>query len=92
MAGAVADGGCSAGELPVGAVAVLNRGTAFLDRIADALTWSLEIAEFGSGLVGTPVSVWTSVYGQMGAITWIAVHPDLAPARARQHLTDRTLS
>ena len=68
--------------LPVGSVAIVNQGTAFLDRIADALAWSVEIAEFGSGLVGTPVSVWTSVYGQMGQITWIAVHPDLASAEA----------
>ena len=28
------------------------------------------------------MSVRTSVYGQMGEITWIAVHPDLASAEA----------
>jgi len=53
-------------------------------RIADTLAWSVEIAQYVEGVTGSPVSVWSSTYGQMGEIGFISVVPDMAALDANQ--------
>jgi hypothetical protein len=66
-------------ELPgPGAVAMVTEATAVVDRIADTLAWSVEIAQHVESVTGTPVSVWSNVYGQMGRLAFISVSPDTA--------------
>ena len=67
---------------PIGAVATITSATALVDRMADAVGWAVEIAQYVTTATDAPVSVLTNVYGQMGEITWIAVQPDLAAAEA----------
>jgi hypothetical protein len=66
----------------VGAVATLTTATALFDRIADALGWSVEIAEYVKGVTGSPVAVLMNSYGQMGEIAWIGLQPDQAAGEA----------
>jgi hypothetical protein len=66
----------------VGSVALVTEATAVVDRIADTLAWSVEIAGHIEGVTGTPMSVWSRTYGQMGDIAFIAVHPDVASLEA----------
>ena len=65
---------------PVGAVATVTTATALVDRMADAVGWGVEIAQHVTSVTGTPVAVFTDVFGQMGGMTWIGVQPDLAAA------------
>jgi hypothetical protein len=67
---------------PIGAVATLTTATALVDRMADAIGWGVEIAQFVTDATGTPVSLLSNLYGQMGELVWIAVQPDLAAAEA----------
>ena len=67
---------------PIGAVATITTATALVDRMADAVGWGIEIAQYVTAATDAPVSVLTNVYGQMGEITWIGVQPDLAAAEA----------
>jgi hypothetical protein len=67
---------------PIGAVATITTAIALVDQMADAIGWSVDIAQHVTDISGTPVSVLTNVYGQMGQITWIGVQPDLAAAEA----------
>ncbi len=76
------------GEPPaVGSVAVTTTATAVVDRMTDALTWSVEIAKHVEGVVGSPVAVLTDLFGTMGQITWIGVAPDIATADANRMAT-----
>jgi hypothetical protein len=67
---------------PIGAVATITTATALVDRMADAVGWGVEIAQYVTAATGAPVSVLTNVYGQMGEITWVGVQPDLDAAEA----------
>jgi hypothetical protein len=67
---------------PIGAVATITTAIALVDQMADAVGWSVAIAQHVTEISATPVSVLTNVYGQMGQITWIGVQPDLAAAEA----------
>ena len=71
------------GEPPaLGAVANITTATAFADRMADAIGWSVEMAQFVEGVIGTPVALLTDVFGTMGGITWIGSAPDMAASDA----------
>jgi hypothetical protein len=67
---------------PIGAVATVTTATALVDRMADAVGWGVEIAQYVTAATGTPVAVLTNVFGQMGELAWIGVQPDLAAAEA----------
>ncbi len=67
---------------PIGAVATITTATALVDRMADAVGWGVEIAQYVTEATGAPVALLTSVFGQMGEIAWIGVQPDLAAAEA----------
>lgn len=60
----------------VGSVAMVTEATAVVDRIADTMAWSVDIAQHVESVTGTPVSVWSSVYGQMGRMSFISISPD----------------
>ena len=67
---------------PLGAIGTVTTATALVERMADAVGWGVEIAQYLEGLTGSPIGVLTDVYGQMGRITWIGVVPDAAAADA----------
>lgn len=67
---------------PIGAVATITTATALVDRMADAVGWGVEIAQYVTEATGAPVAVLTNVFGQMGELAWIGVQPDLAAAEA----------
>ena len=67
---------------PIGAVATITTATALVDRMADAVGWGVEIAQYVTEATAAPVAVLTNVYGQMGELAWIGVQPDLAAAEA----------
>ena len=69
---------------PLGAIGTITTATAMVDRMADAVGWSVEIAQYLEGLMGNSIGVLTDVYGQMGRITWIGVVADAAAADAAQ--------
>lgn len=64
----------------VGSVAHVTTGIAALDHIGDTMAWSVEIAQHVEKITGTPVSVWSGAFGQMGEITFISVHGTVAEA------------
>lgn len=67
---------------PIGAVATITTATALVDRMADAVGWGVEIAQYVTEATAAPVAVLTNVFGQMGELAWIGVQPDLAAAEA----------
>jgi hypothetical protein len=72
----------SGGPTAVGSVSTVTTATAMVDHMADALGWSVEMAQFAAQTTGVPVAVATSVFGQMGEVAWISVQPDQASADA----------
>ncbi len=67
---------------PVGAVAQITTATAFVDRLADAVGWAVEIAQYLEGVIGSSIGVLANVYGTMGGISWIGGVPDAAASDA----------
>lgn len=63
-----------------GAVANITTATAVVDRMADAVGWSIEIAQHVEKVTGTPVAFLTDVYGTMGGVAWISVAENAAAA------------
>jgi hypothetical protein len=74
--------GSPADPPPVGAVAQITTATALVDRLADAVGWAVEIAQYLEGVIGSPIGVLTDVYGTIGSISWIGVVPDAAASDA----------
>jgi len=72
----------------VGSVGLVTTAHAVVDRIADTLAWSVEIAQYVEGVTGSAVSVWSSTYGQMGEVAFISVLPDMAALDANQAKTN----
>ena len=70
------------GPAPMGAIASITTATAMVDRLVDAVGWSVEIAQHITEVTGAPIAVLTSAFGQMGEVAWIGVQPDLASAEA----------
>jgi hypothetical protein len=67
---------------PLGAVAVTTTATAVVDRMGEAVTWSIEIAQHVEAVIGSPIAVLLDSYGTMGQITWIGVTENMAAADA----------
>jgi hypothetical protein len=63
-----------------GAIANITTATAVVDRMADAVGWSIEIAQHVEKVTGTPVAFLTDVYGTMGGVAWISVAENAAAA------------
>jgi hypothetical protein len=62
----------------LGSVVLQTTAAAVIDRMADAVAWSVEIAHHVEGVTGSPVFVTIDVFGQMGTIGWLGITPDLA--------------
>ena len=62
----------------IGAVATLTTATALVDRLADAMAWSIEMAQYVTEATGVRVTLLSSVYGPLGEMTWAGVQPDVA--------------
>ncbi len=67
---------------PVGALATVTTATAIVDRLGDALGWAVEIGQHVEQVIGTPVGVFTNVFGTLGGITWMGIAADPAEADA----------
>ena len=67
---------------PLGAVARLTTATAEADRIGDAIGWAVEIAQYVAGVMESPVSVFTEMFGGMGRIVWIGSQANIVAAEA----------
>ncbi len=70
------------GSPPVGSVATLTTATMAAGKYADAVGWSLDIAQHVSKVSGIPTMFLTSEFGTFGNVSWIAVAPDMAAAQA----------
>jgi hypothetical protein len=74
--------GAPADAPTLGSVASVTTATMAVDRVADALAWSVEMATHAEKTTGNPVTCWSSAFGQMGEVIWISVMDDLAAADA----------
>lgn len=72
--------GAPSEEPPIGAVGVITRAVAVVDRMADAVTYGVEVAQHVESVTSTPVAFCTDLYGPMGGMAWISVGPDAAAA------------
>jgi hypothetical protein len=73
----------TAGDPPaLGSVVTLTTATAMVDRMGDALAWSVDIARYIEGVMGSPSRVAIDKFGQMGGISWLNVVPDVAAAES----------
>ncbi len=71
------------GEPPaVGSLINVTVATAVVDRMADALGWSVEIAQHVESVIGSPVALLTDVFGTMGGVAWISGQPNAAASDA----------
>ncbi len=75
-----------------GAIATVTTATAAVDRMGDAIGWSVEIAQHVESVTGSPVFVFTDMFGQMGKITWIGIQADAAAVDAGQAKMDADTS
>jgi hypothetical protein len=66
----------------VGSIVNVTTATAIVDRVGDALGWAVEIGQFVESVIGSPVGVFTDVFGTMGGVAWIGVQPDMAASDA----------
>jgi hypothetical protein len=66
----------------IGAVAQVTTATAIVDQLGSALAFAVDIAQHIEGVTGSPVALFTGLYGTMGSMTWIGVQPDMAGADA----------
>jgi hypothetical protein len=63
---------------PVGAYAGVTTAQIANGKFADAIGWSVEVAQHVASTTGVPAMVLTGNYGPFGTVTWIAVTPDAA--------------
>jgi hypothetical protein len=66
----------------LGAVVNVTTATAIVDRMAEAVGWAVEIAQHVESVIGTPVGVFTDVFGTLGGIAWIGISADVAASDA----------
>jgi hypothetical protein len=67
---------------PLGAVVTLTTATAMVDRMGDTLAWSVDIARYIEGVIGSPGRVAVDKFGQMGGIAWLSIASDIAAAES----------
>lgn len=64
----------------VGAVASVTTAVAATGKMPDAIAWAMDMAEYGSGVVGTQISLLVNAYGEFGGMAFISSAPDMAAA------------
>ncbi len=72
--------GTPSGPAAVGSVAQVTIATAVVDQMAAAIGFAVDIAQHIEKIAGSPIIVMSSLYGQMGGITWVGVQPDMEAA------------
>ena len=72
---------------PIGAVAGRNSAVIALGKVGEAMAWSIELAEYVSNLFGSPVRLFSDLYGTFGSVTWISVVADMAAVDRTQALS-----
>ncbi len=63
---------------PVGSVGTVTTGVALVERLADAIGWAVDMAQYVESVLGTPVGVLNELYGTLGTLNFIGTQPDLA--------------
>jgi hypothetical protein len=66
----------------VGSLATVTTATAVVDRLAEAVGFAVEIGQHVEKVIGTPIGVFTNVFGTLGGITWLGTAADAAAADA----------
>jgi hypothetical protein len=66
----------------IGAVVTMTTATALVDRLADAMAWAIEMAQYVTEAGGVQVALLSSVYGPLGELSWAGVQPDFASVDA----------
>ena len=67
---------------PVGSVAVVTTATIANGAYAEAIAWSVEIAQYVEGVTGFRSTFLVDDFGPFGQVRWIGVAPDAASADA----------
>jgi hypothetical protein len=76
---AVVSGGRGEGGPPaVGSVAAVTTANVALGKVAEAMAWSVEMADYVTRLTGNTVSLYRDLYGPFGSISWIGIASDMA--------------
>ena len=70
------------GEEPpaVGSVASVTQAVAATGKMPDAMAWAADMAEYGSGVAGTQISLLVNAYGDFGGMAFISLAADMAAA------------
>jgi hypothetical protein len=74
----VVHGAPTPGGRPVGSVAVLSTATMTVEKSADAVAWSAEMASYVTSVTGESNMFLVDAYGSLGQATWIGAAADMA--------------
>jgi hypothetical protein len=66
----------------VGAVGSVTQGVAAPGKLVEAVAWATDMAEYGSSVIDTQVSLLVDAYGDFGGMAFITVVPDMETADA----------
>lgn len=67
---------------PVGFVASMTTATIANGKYADAIAWSVDMAQRAESITGTPVMFIANQFGPYGSVGWLSIVPDMATADA----------
>ena len=62
----------------IGAVAQMTTAVVNAGKYAEAFAWGLDMAEYTSGLTGSPVGFFSDVVGTFGGVAWVSIVADMA--------------
>lgn len=63
-----------------GSVASVTQAVAATGKMPDAIAWAADMAEYGSGVAGVPISLLVNAYGDFGGMAFITLAGDMAAA------------
>lgn len=66
----------------VGAVGSVTQAVAATGKMPEAVAWATEMAEYGTSVIGTQISLLVNAYGDFGGMAFISVAPDMAATDA----------
>jgi len=62
---------------PLGSVASVTETVATTGKMSEAVGWATDMAEYGSSVVGSRITLLVNAYGDFGGITFISVARDM---------------
>jgi hypothetical protein len=80
--GEVVHGAPTPGGRPVGSVGLVTTATMSADKGADAVAWSVELANYVTSVTGDPIMFVLDAYGTFGHAAWIGAAADMAAVDA----------